>query len=166
MNDNKYILRTIGMVTGIMDGITSVIGLGDVKFNETVYIHTGGSTPVIGLVLNLSSTMCQLIILRGEEEVLPGQFVSRSNVLMGVSVSASLLGRIVDPTGMPLDEGGSLDSGSLHLLETLAPSIISRSPVNLPLETGLKVVDSMIPIGHGQRELSSVILKQVKLLLL
>lgn len=71
---------------------------------------------------------------------------------MTVPTGDSLLGRIIDPLGKPVDNLGPIVSRGLRMVESVAPSIISRSPVNLPLETGLKVVDSMIPIGHGQRD--------------
>lgn len=74
-----------------------------------------------------------------------------------------LLGRIIDPLGNPVDDKGPLVAKGNRMVEVIAPSIISRTPVNLPLETGLKVVDSMIPIGHGQRELLLVIVRLVKL---
>ena len=72
---------------------------------------------------------------------------------MAVPVGEELLGRIVNPLGFPVDGKGAIVSTSTRMVESIAPSIISRTPVNLPLETGLKVVDSLIPIGHGQREL-------------
>jgi F-type H+-transporting ATPase subunit alpha len=81
---------------------------------------------------------------------------------MSVPTGESLLGRIVNPLGVPVDDNGLLLTTNRRMVEVIAPSIISRTPVNLPLETGLKVVDSLIPIGHGQRELLLVILKQVK----
>lgn len=83
----------------------------------------------------------------------PGQYVFRTGVLMSIPVGEGLLGRIVSPIGLPLDGKGIIPSRGLRMVERIAPSIILRSPVNLPLETGLKVIDSLIPIGHGQREL-------------
>src|SRR6201996_5350786 len=83
----------------------------------------------------------------------PGQFVTLTNELMSIPVGDALLGRVVNPLGEPLDDKGSIASESRNNVETRAPSIIARSSVNTPLETGIKVVDSLVPIGHGQREL-------------
>jgi F-type H+-transporting ATPase subunit alpha len=82
-----------------------------------------------------------------------GQHVISRNVLLSVPTGEALLGRIIDPLGNPLDGKGPIVSSDTKVVETIAPSIISRTPVNTPLETGLKIVDSIIPIGHGQREL-------------
>jgi len=91
--------------------------------------------------------------LGDDSAIKPGLIVKRKFNLMGVPVGESLLGRVVDPLGNPLDNQGPIVSKGYAFVEKIAPSIVSRAPVNIPLETGLKVVDSMVPIGHGQREL-------------
>jgi F-type H+-transporting ATPase subunit alpha len=105
------------------------------------------------MVLNAGSDKVSAVVLGDESEIKPGQFVFRRFDLMGVPVGESLLGRVVDPLGDPIDMGDPIDAKDYSFVEKIAPSIISRAPVNTPLETGLKVVDSMVPIGHGQREL-------------
>jgi len=142
----------IGLVSGISDGIVTIVGLYDVAYNATVHISTP-SGKVVGLVLNIERHKVSAIIMSGDRFIKPGQFVMCTDLLMSVPVGDKLLGRIVDPLGQPIDDAGIIVSRTLRMVEVLAPGIIERTPVNMPLETGLKVVDSLIPIGHGQREL-------------
>jgi F-type H+-transporting ATPase subunit alpha len=93
------------------------------------------------------------IALDVDVNIKPGLFGICSGRLMSVPTGDVLLGRIIDPLGNPVDNKGLYHSNTSRMVEVIAPSIISRTPVNQPLETGLKVVDSLIPIGHGQREL-------------
>jgi len=146
------VFKTIGVVTGVTDGIVTIIGMSDVAYGETVDILTG-DTPVVCLVLNVERDKIGAIALDSDINLRPGFFSICSGRLMSVPTGESLLGRIIDPLGIPVDDKGPLSSKSSRMVEVIAPSIISRTPVNLPLETGLKVVDSLIPIGHGQREL-------------
>jgi len=144
--------KGVGLVTGIIDGIVNIIGVSDVSYGETVEILTGEES-VVCLVLNLENSRISGVLLDTDMHVKPGQYVVRSDLLLSVPTGQSLLGRIVDPLGKPIDDKELIEADTYRMVESPAPSIISRSPVNLPLETGLKVVDSMIPIGHGQREL-------------
>jgi len=146
------IFKTLGVVIGVSDGIVSIIGISDVAYNETVEILTGDQK-VVCLVLNIEKNKVSAIAMDSDVNIKPGQYVTCSGVLMSVPTGESLLGRIVDPLGNPVDDKGPIVARGTRMVEIIAPSIISRTPVNLPLETGLKVVDSMIPIGHGQREL-------------
>lgn len=146
------LFKTIGLVTGINDGIATIIGMSGVAYGETIDILTGGES-VICLVLNVERHKLGVIILGSDLNVKPGLYAVSSGRLMSVPTGDSLLGRIIDPLGQPVDDKGPLVAKEFRMVEVIAPSIISRSPVNLPLETGLKVVDSLIPIGHGQREL-------------
>jgi F-type H+/Na+-transporting ATPase subunit alpha len=123
---------------------------------------SGTPTKVVGLVLNLEAFKVSIVVLGDDSEIFPGDFVCRNYVLMNVPTGDYLLGRVVDPLGNFLDSDlfdSTIDNSSFELvnsgrfMESRAPSIISRTSVNLPLETGLKVIDSMVPIGHGQREL-------------
>jgi len=146
------LFKTIGVVTGVTDGIVSILGMSDVAYGETVDILTG-STSVICLVLNVERDKIGAIALDTDVNIKPGLFAMCSGRLMSVPTGEALLGRIIDPLGKPVDDRGPLLAKESRMVEIIAPSIISRTPVNLPLETGLKVVDSLIPIGHGQREL-------------
>jgi len=150
VNYSKF--SKVGVVTAVADGIVSILGMYGVSYGETVNIVCGTQT-VSCLVLNIESTKVGAILLDTDALVRPGLLTIRTGVLMSIPVSEELLGRVIDPTGKPLDGKGSYSFKESRMVESIAPSIISRSPVNLPLETGLKIVDSMIPIGHGQREL-------------
>jgi len=142
----------IGIVVSISDGIVGIIGLENVANGEVIEF-LAGSKKIAGMVLNLEPQKISAVVLGDDSEIKPGQTVTRKFDLMGVPVGESLLGRVVDPLGNPLDMGTPIVSKGYSFVEKIAPSIISRAPVNTPLETGLKVVDSMVPIGHGQREL-------------
>jgi F-type H+-transporting ATPase subunit alpha len=126
--------------------------MANVAYGETVDIITG-STPVVCLVLNVEREKIGAIALDTDINIKPGLYAMCNGRLMSVPTGESLLGRIIDPLGKPVDDKGPLGAKERRMVEVIAPSIISRTPVNLPLETGLKVVDSLIPIGHGQREL-------------
>jgi len=150
--DDDILQLDAGFVISISDGIVGIAGLHNVANGEVIEFFTGSDT-ITGMVLNLEPNLVSAVVLGEDSEIKPGQFVYRKFDLMGVPVGESLLGRVVDPLGNPLDMAGDIASKGYSFVEKIAPSIISRSPVNTPLETGLKVVDSMVPIGHGQREL-------------
>jgi F-type H+/Na+-transporting ATPase subunit alpha len=153
VNRTEYnVFKNIGVVTSVADGIVSIIGISSAAYGEMVNIITAEGT-IVCLVLNIESRKVGAIVLGNDMFVKMGQYVISSGTLMSVPTGEALLGRIVDPLGNPLDEKGPILSRGNRMVEIIAPSIISRTPVNLPLETGLKVVDSIIPIGHGQREL-------------
>lgn len=144
--------KDLGLVVSISDGIVGVKGLDNVANGEVIDFLVG-SKKITGMVLNLEPDKISAVVLGDDSEIKPGQIVARKFDLMGVPVGESLLGRVVDPLGNPLDNMGPITSKGYAFVEKIAPSIISRTSVNIPLETGLKVVDSMVPIGHGQREL-------------
>jgi F-type H+-transporting ATPase subunit alpha len=146
------LFKTIGVVTGVTDGIVTILGMSNVAYGETVDILTG-SQSVVCLVLNVEREKIGAIALDTDINIKPGLYAMCNGRLMSVPTGESLLGRIIDPLGKPVDDKGPLVVKEQRMVEVIAPSIISRTPVNLPLETGLKVVDSLIPIGHGQREL-------------
>src|SRR5690606_13301267 len=153
LNTKEFdVFNTIGVVTGVTDGIVTILGMSNVAYGETVDILTGQGT-VVCLVLNVERDKVGAIALDTDVNIKIGLFAICSGRLMSVPTGDSLLGRIIDPLGNPVDDKGPLNSNQTRMIEVIAPSIISRTPVNLPLETGLKVIDSLIPIGHGQREL-------------
>lgn len=167
VDETLGLLKDIGIVVSVADGIVSVRGLKDVCYGEMVSFSTSGEGEnILGMVLNLESERVGIVVLGDESNVFPGDFVSRKFVLMSVPTGDHLLGRVVDPLGNPIDgieESNKVETGvnkeisssyeGSRFLESRAPSIISRYSVREPLETGLKVVDSLVPIGHGQREL-------------
>jgi len=148
----KYTNIEIGFVVGIADGIVSIKGLDNVANGEMIFFMTPKGN-VRGLVLNLEITKVSAVVLGTDTSIKPGQVVLRLKKLMSINASKFLLGRIIDPIGNPLDGLKEPIADKRQYVEKIAPSIILRSPVNTPLESGLKVVDSLVPVGHGQREL-------------
>jgi F-type H+-transporting ATPase subunit alpha len=142
----------LGLVETVSDGIVNIYGLAKVANGEMINFCIGNEN-IYGLVLNLESTCVSAIVLGSDIQIKPGTYVYRKHVLMSVPTGQMLLGRVVNPLGEPLDEKGSIKSNSSRFIESRAPSIIVRASVTKPLETGLKVIDSLVPIGHGQREL-------------
>jgi F-type H+/Na+-transporting ATPase subunit alpha len=144
--------NSLGIIEAVSDGIVTARGLKSAANGEMVEIFTEENL-IPGLILNLNSQNVSIVILGDENQVKSGQYVKRKFKLMEVPVGTSLLGRVVNALGQPLDNKGKIETDSYRFIEARAPSIISRSSVNTPLETGLKVIDSLVPIGHGQREL-------------
>lgn len=154
---SRNFFNNIGVVESVGDGIVNILGLKNAVNGEMVEIYM--STNINGiksqkaLVLNLGPKWVSAVCLSSDALIKPGQFVVLTNELMSIPVGDSLLGRVVNPLGEPLDNKGNINVEKRNNIETRAPSIIVRSSVNTPLETGIKVVDSLVPIGHGQREL-------------
>lgn len=145
-------LRNSGSVVSVVDGIVTIKGLDNAKYGEMVGFAVG-SDIVRGIVLNLTFDFVNAVVLGDESQIKPGNLVVNSGHLMRVPTSKSLLGRVIDPAGNVLDGLGPLKVSKFRNIEQNAASIISRAAVNVPMETGLKVVDSTVPIGNGQREL-------------
>ena len=138
-----------GFVASAGDGVASVYGLENVMSMELLEFSSGP----IGIALSLLTDSVGVIILRDAEKIKEGDSVKRTGKVVSVPVGDALLGRIVNPLGEPIDNGACIPTGKTRHIEVVAPSVIDRAPVNRPLQTGLKAVDSMIPIGRGQREL-------------
>lgn len=151
-NSESY-FEELGVVLEVSDGIVTIEGLYNVAFGEMIEIIVPGSDPVVGIILNIESSQVSAVIFSSDIDIVPSYLVMRKYILMSVPTGEALLGRIMDPLGNTLDDKGAMAHKGFRAIEQVAPSIISRSAVNTPLETGLKVVDSMVPIGHGQREL-------------
>jgi F-type H+-transporting ATPase subunit alpha len=139
----------VGTVQHIGNGVATLSGLPRARTDELVTFPTG----VQGLILNLDHDRIDVILLGPEEGIQGGDLVTATGRRLRVPVGQRLLGRVVNPLGEPLDERGSIDAAEFHYLERDAPGIVERAPVNEPLQTGLKIVDALIPIGRGQREL-------------
>ncbi len=138
-----------GRVISVGDGIIVASGLSQAGYGEIVEIGETGR----GLVFNLDETTVSVILLGETRDVTQGTKVRSTGRILGIKASYSLLGRIVDPLREPLDDKPLSEEGEFYPLERLAPGVIEREPVDTPLKTGIKVIDSMIPIGRGQREL-------------
>ncbi len=141
--------QNVGTVQHIGNGVATLSGLRNVGTDELVEFPTG----VRGLVLNLERDEVDVILLGPDEGIRGGDLVTASGTRLKVPVGPKLLGRIIDPLGIPVDEKGSLNPAAYNLLEQDAPGIIERTPVREPLQTGIKLIDALLPIGRGQREL-------------
>ena len=148
--DTRIELEEVGTVLQVGDGIARIYGLTDVKSNELVEFERG----ILGIVLNLEDDNVGVVLLGSSEEVEEGDSVKRTYRIASINVSERLLGRIINTIGEPLDGKGPIHGKTYELpFERKAPGVIFRQPVNEPLQTGIKPIDAMIPIGRGQREL-------------
>lgn len=143
-------LEEVGTVLQVGDGIARIYGLNNVQANELIEFDSG----VMGIVLNLEEDNVGAVLLGSSELIKEGDTVKRTKRIASIRVGESLLGRVINTLGEPIDGKGPI-SGDLYEmpLERKAPGVIYRQPVNEPLQTGLKAIDAMIPIGRGQREL-------------
>ncbi|MDD4071547.1 MAG: alternate F1F0 ATPase, F1 subunit alpha [Desulfobacterales bacterium] len=142
-------VEEVGRIQSIAEGIVQVTGLGNVKSEELVVLGKG----VMGLVLDILPDLIGIALLESQASLKAGDEVTRSGRILDVPVGEALIGRVVDPLGRPLDELGMVNASEHWPVMRDAPEIINRSPVEKPLQTGLKVIDALIPIGCGQREL-------------
>jgi F-type H+-transporting ATPase subunit alpha len=139
----------IGSVISVGDGIARVHGLEKCMSGEMLaFPHD-----VIGIALNLEEDQVGTVLLGDYTEVKEGDIVKRTNKIMSVPVGEALVGRVVDPLGNPLDDKGPIQTDKRSAIERIAPGVVDRQPVREPIQTGIKSIDSMIPIGRGQREL-------------
>src|SRR3954471_18134634 len=136
-------LTEVGTVLSVGDGIARVHGLEDAMSFEMLELPHG----VTGLALNLESDNVGVVLFGEWEKIVEGDTVKRTGDLLRIPVGDALLGRIVDPLGRPLDGKGDLDTSETGPAEFKAPGVVQRQPVTEPLQTGLKAIDSMIPIG-------------------
>ncbi len=140
----------VGTVLNVGDGVAHVYGLENVKSNELVEFENG----VTGVALNLEESNVGVVLLDNVNKVTENMSVRRTGEIASIPVGEGLLGRVVNILGQPIDGKGPIEGKTIRLpLERKAPGVIYRQPVNQPLQTGIKAVDSMIPIGRGQREL-------------
>jgi F-type H+-transporting ATPase subunit alpha len=142
-------LTEVGTVLSVSDGIARVHGIDNCRSLEMLELPHG----VTGLALNLESDNVGVVLFGNWEEIVEGDTVKRTNHLLDIPVGEGLLGRIVDPLGRPLDGKGDVEASETRPAEIKAPGVVQRQPVKEPMQTGLKAIDSMIPIGRGQREL-------------
>ena len=142
-------LVDVGTVVQVGDGVASIQGLQGVRSNELLDF----GDDVLGLALNLESDIVGAAILGDPNSVKEGQRVQSTGRIIEVPVGDALIGRVVDPLGRPLDGKGPVATTGTRSVEKVAPNVVSRQSVDQPVQTGIKAVDSMIPIGRGQREL-------------
>lgn len=147
--DEKPTLESTGRVIQLGDGIAKVWGLKDVMMSEMVEFANG----TIGMVLNLEADSVGVVLFGSDEGIKEHDVVKRTGKIASVPVGEALLGRTIDPLGRPLDGKGPIETEETRLLEFHAPGVVQRQPVSEPIQTGIKAIDAMIPIGKGQREL-------------
>ncbi len=138
-----------GSVISVGDGIARVHGLENVMYGELVELPHG----VTGLAMNLEEDQVGVVLFGDSEKIREGDEVRRTNRIMSVPVGPGLVGRVVDALGNPIDGKGPIDAAEYFPVERIAPGVVERSPVKEPLQTGIKAIDGMVPIGRGQREL-------------
>ena len=143
--EQKISQDDVGTVILVGDGIARVSGLDKCMANELVRFSTG----VYGMALNLEENSVAVVMLGDEEGVKEGSPVTRTGKVVSVPVGHALLGRVVDALGAPIDGKGPIDTQEYRRIESPAPGIIERKSVSVPLQTGIKAIDSMIPIGRG-----------------
>src|SRR4051795_2953597 len=142
-------LTEVGTVLSVGDGIARIHGLENcMAFEMLEFPHD-----VTGLALNLESDNVGSVLFGEWDKIVEGDTVKRTNRLLEIPVGDALLGRIVDPLGNPLDGKGEIETSESRPAEFKAPGVVQRQPVTEPMQTGIKAIDSMIPIGRGQREL-------------
>ncbi|NDD73254.1 MAG: F0F1 ATP synthase subunit alpha, partial [Actinobacteria bacterium] len=141
--------RTVGRVTEVGDGIARVSGLPDCAVNELLEFEDG----TVGLALNLDEDSIGVVVLGDAEAIEENQTVKATGRILSVPVGDAMLGRVVNALGQPIDGKGDIVGATLRRVEVQAPGIMGRKPVHEPLQTGIKAIDAMTPIGRGQREL-------------
>lgn len=149
----KYVphseLANVGQVISVGDGVVKAYGLNSAVMGELVEFDSG----VVGMILNIEREGVGIVVLGDDKLIKEGAVVKRTGRIAEVPVGEAMLGRIVDPLGNPIDGKGKINTTDTRKLEIIAPGIVERQPVKEPLQTGIKAIDAMIPIGRGQREL-------------
>ncbi len=138
-----------GTVMSVADGIAKISGLAKCQSSEMVSFESGAT----GLALNLEEDSVGVIVLGDFSKIKEGETVKRTNKILSIPVGDKFIGRVVNPLGMPIDEGGAIKADATYPVEKVASGVMTREPVKTPVQTGLKSIDAMIPIGRGQREL-------------
>ena len=147
--ENEAETYEVGTVLQVGDGVARVYGLTKVMMSELVEFPNN----VIGMVLNLEEDNVGVVLFGDDSLVKEGDTVRRTNRVASVPIGKELLGRVVNPLGIPIDDKGPINTQLTYPIERKAPGVIARQPVKEPLQTGIKAIDSLIPIGRGQREL-------------
>ena len=154
--DSSADIEEVGIVMSVNDGVATVSGLERCMLSELVTFSGGslsGKDQAYGIAMNLERNSVGVVLLSGADDVVEGMVCKRTGTTVSVPVGHGLLGRVVDPLGKPIDGKGIIRYHKTRPIESPAPSIVERSPVNTPLHTGITAIDALTPIGRGQREL-------------
>ena len=147
---NELHFEEIGEVLQVSDGVVRIFGLNNAEANELIEFENG----IMAVVMNLEEDNVGAVLLGPTDQIKEGMTAKRTGRIASIDVGEGMLGRVVDPLGSPLDGRGAIDGELTEMpLDRKAPGVIFRQPVTEPLQTGLKSIDAMIPIGKGQREL-------------
>ena len=146
--DTQADVRNVGTVVEVGDGIAQIYGLADALASEMLEFPGG----VMGLALNLEEETVGAVILGDASAIKEGDTVKTTGRVVEVPVGSALLGRVVDALGRPLDDKGPIDTKATRPVERIAPGVIVRQSVDTPVQTGIKAIDALIPIGRGQRD--------------
>lgn len=146
---NKSRIEDVGYVLQAGDGIARIYGLENCMYGELLEFENG----IFGMAMNLEEDNIGCVLFGGEREIKEGAYVKRTGKPVEVPVGKALIGRVISPLGTPLDGKGSIETEKFRPIENPAPGVIDRKSVNTPLQTGIMAIDSMVPIGRGQREL-------------
>ena len=154
---------SIGTVRAVFDGVVEIEGLEGVQMTEMISFSSGASKNLeeslensddtFGLVLNLEEDVVKAVVLGNPDSISEGDTVLKTGTILSIPLSEKVLGRVLDPLAKPIDGGAAIPEDKRMLIEREAFGVMDRSPVNTPLQTGIKAIDSMVPVGRGQREL-------------
>ena len=151
--ENRARTEEVGQVLQVGDGIAQVHGLANVMYQEMVQFEDDRGEMVTGLALSLEEDNVGVVIMGNDRYIREGSTVRRTGRLLSVPVGDAVLGRVINPLGEPMDDKGQIDTDESRPVEAVAPGIIRRQDVDTPMQTGIKAIDAMVPIGRGQREL-------------
>ena len=151
--ENRARTEEVGQVLQVGDGIAQVHGLANAMYQEMVEFEDDRGETVTGLALSLEEDNVGVVIMGNDRYIREGSTVRRTGRLLSVPVGDAVLGRVINPLGEPMDDKGQIETDESRPVETVAPGIIRRQDVDTPMQTGIKAIDAMVPIGRGQREL-------------
>lgn len=147
--EKKVDVSEVGIVTSVGDGICRIYGLDNCMASELLELPNG----VFAMALNLETDMVGAVLFGDDTLIKEGDIVKRTGKIMSVPVGEQMLGRVINAIGQPIDGKGPINATASRIVDVVAPGIVDRQPVHEPLQTGIKAIDAMIPIGRGQREL-------------
>jgi len=151
--ENRARTEEVGQVLQVGDGIAQVHGLANAMYQEMVEFEDDRGEMVTGLALSLEEDNVGVVIMGNDRYIREGSTVRRTGRLLSVPVGDAVLGRVINPLGEPMDDKGQIETDESRPVEAVAPGIIRRQDVDTPMQTGIKAIDAMVPIGRGQREL-------------
>lgn len=151
--EHEVAREEIGTVLEVGDGVARVSGLTNVLSQEMVEFETATSETIVGVVLNLEEDEVGVMLLSETGSLKEGDVVKRTKRILSVPVADTVVGRVVDALGLPIDGKGAIEAMKHYPMEKIAPGVITRKSVNQPIQTGIKAIDALIPVGRGQREL-------------